>query len=168
MIFWFHSPKSPHFSAWSSDSLVSTWIFFLKEWLATWLWHIACTIIFPLKYRVTLEDRGVNYFNKKETEKNWVESELEVTEVQSRFQGWVAAWVKCWWHKNEMTGYGPDSRSSTVWSYLSMSIPTEINTVGVGHASCLLPTWSQTKLNSEIRLKPVQLHSAPVTIYLPN
>ena len=61
-----------------------------------------------------------------------------------------------------MTGYGPDSRISTVWSYLSMSIPTEINTVGVGHASCLLPIWFQTKFNSEIRLKPVQLHSAPL------
>lgn len=146
---------------------MSTWIFFLRGWLATQLLHITCTIMSPLKYRMILEDRRVKYFFYKEkTEKilggiwAWDDRSIEKIPEMSRSMSKILVAQK--WDDSD----GPDSRISTVWLYLSMSNPAEIHAIRAGRVSCLLPPWFQTKLNSEIRLKPVQLHSVLVTVYL--
>ena len=146
-----------------------TWIFFLRGWLGTWLLHITLTIMSPLKYRMILEDRRENYFFcREETEKKlggiraWDDRSIEKIPGMSRSMSKILVAQK--WDDSD----GPDSRISTVWLYLSMSNPAEIHAIGAAGISCLLPAWFQNKLNSEIRLKPVQLHSVLVAIYLHN
>lgn len=69
--------------------------------------------------------------------------------------------------KNEVTGNDPGSWISSLTD-LCVVIPAEIHTIGSGHVSCLFSTWFQTKLNSKIRLKPVQFLSALMTTSLSN